>query len=741
MRFDATPMRVRYGVPVFVTFSPDEAHNLLMIRLSRTRRNDPAFAEGSDPIGKKYCGRCEPDVAGSKPSEDDVVLGVPIEDVAGSLPSYDQRRGILARDSLACVDGFRMLIMVTYEYLFGMRVCPWCPDCNACPSGRPCQDLFGSNAHQEGGVFGRIDAGYTSIEAQKAGSLHAHTLLWVQCLHQHTPLVEILSQMKQGSSKDVISGYLRYKEHVARQAYSEIPTQEEVEEVERDWPEYAETEDLIRRPAYLTARANEPRGSISEWLKSYLTEDVRALQLRRQNHVHIYNPVTNQKEPLTACRRKDDPKKCKAEFPRTSWLIQKAVVLCQGLLRKMGMPLSGRRNRLGSLHGPMNHETLNATHPAMLAAHRFNSDVQLPYRFPISVETHDADCQEACIGSVNEGLIIQSCQACQDAQAAYACDYCNKRQPMAFNEVKECCKGHEYLAESLRGEHISYVAKRHHSRLMSDAYSKGIVRGQVENTNLRASGRSNDVTAAQCFRTCGTASFYGREYVEEVERQAKALPGITQRVFGEIDARNPRKRKVTFRNVAELYGQRPDELLYLSPYEFVTYWEPQLLKYPGHENEEGPEFHASLTDEGKGLLQEQRDLRARGDRSANRDLVPGKDYIVKEAKIGDGWLPYPDVPSPHASATGGCWYDAGGQLPRRSTVLPNPVITAAKESARQPLSCRISTHGPHAGAVQARTCRTWLSCEVVASPGMTHSRRGWMVALSALSRKGILVIS
>ena len=41
MRFDIQGYRIRYVVPIFVTFSPDEAHNMLMIRLSRTRRNDP----------------------------------------------------------------------------------------------------------------------------------------------------------------------------------------------------------------------------------------------------------------------------------------------------------------------------------------------------------------------------------------------------------------------------------------------------------------------------------------------------------------------------------------------------------------------------------------------------------------------------------------------------------------------------------------------------------------------------
>ena len=43
-------------------------------------------------------------------------------------------------------------------------------------------------------------------------------------------------------------------------------------------------------------------------------------------------------------------------------------------------------------------------------------------------------------------------QMAQDAQAGYACDYCTKRQPMAFNEVKECCKGHSTLADHIQQE-------------------------------------------------------------------------------------------------------------------------------------------------------------------------------------------------------------------------------------------------------------------------------------------------
>ena len=132
------------------------------------------------------------------------------------------------------------------------------------------------------------------------------------------------------------------------------------------------------------------------WLRNYLEEDVEQLQLLRQHHVHVPNPQTGEREPLTHCRRADNPKKCKSDFPRTTWLIDRAVLMCPGLIRRCGLSLRGRRSKFGALHGPMNHPYLNGTHPAMLAMLRCNSDVQLPYRFPITELTH---CSTVCPGS------------------------------------------------------------------------------------------------------------------------------------------------------------------------------------------------------------------------------------------------------------------------------------------------------------------------------------------------------
>ena len=47
MRFQTQAFGIKYGTELFITFSPDERHNVFMLRLSRTRRNDPVFL--SDP--------------------------------------------------------------------------------------------------------------------------------------------------------------------------------------------------------------------------------------------------------------------------------------------------------------------------------------------------------------------------------------------------------------------------------------------------------------------------------------------------------------------------------------------------------------------------------------------------------------------------------------------------------------------------------------------------------------------
>ena len=87
------------------------------------------------------------------------------------------------------------------------------------------------------------------------------------------------------------------------------------------------------------------------------------------------------------------------------------------------------------MHGPMLHENLNATHSAILAAQRCDSDLQIPYCFPIREEAQS--CDDPTCSLYSEKLMIEATQIAQDAQVGYAFGYCTKRQPMAINECKE----------------------------------------------------------------------------------------------------------------------------------------------------------------------------------------------------------------------------------------------------------------------------------------------------------------
>ena len=173
---------------------------------------------------------------------------------------------------------------------------------------------------------------------------------------------------------------------------------------------------------------------------------------------------------------------------------------------------------------------------------------------------------------------------------------------MAFNEMKECCKGQKTLAENIKQEPLQCQGKRHATRLMNDAYGKGIVRGQVENTNLRAYSKDNDVTPAESIKTCEPASFFGSNYVDVIQRLNDRVLAGRNTILAEVDMRSHNYRKVTFRDVAKLYGERPrdDRVWYLLPYDFITDWEVKMLSCPQslqEQNHRRP--HAEFTEAGK----------------------------------------------------------------------------------------------------------------------------------------------
>ena len=127
-----------------------------MVRMSRSRWNDPVNRSAArERHGPTHGGLWEPSLghvaeargdgdavgtgrhrgtgrgeSGEGATEDDadVNMALPMDVLAEAVPASDERRKVLARDPLAGVDGFRVIVGLVFEYILGMRYCPRCPD-------------------------------------------------------------------------------------------------------------------------------------------------------------------------------------------------------------------------------------------------------------------------------------------------------------------------------------------------------------------------------------------------------------------------------------------------------------------------------------------------------------------------------------------------------------------------------------------------------------------------------------
>ena len=632
MRFEIQAMRIRYGTPIFVTVTPDEAHSLMYVRMARHRRTDPVRLTESN-IGNRTGDRDWPRL------DADLTVSLPMDTLEMRCPNWEERRRILARDPLATVDGFRVTMLLVLRHLFGMNVCLDCPDCNC--RALPCQDARGSNATVNGGIFGRCDAAYVAIEFQKSqGSPHGHIQLFVQCLHQHETVQDIFAMVEERAAQ-LREDYLRYETHVRRCVYERDDEQvdQALTDAERRWPEYKTEKLLISRPTYQnnTMTAEHSDEEAERWSQAYLREDVFRLQILKQNHVHIPDPLTGDRQPQPGCLKVDRPKECKHGYPRTAEMTQAAVVLCPCRLKAMQLPASGRKNCIAMLHGPRDNAYLNATHPALLAGFRCNSDVQLPYRLP-----YTCDVCAAPLAPAQMRKIVTSAQRAQDAQTGYCCDYCAKSQPMAFAELKELQKGHARLAEQIKERGLEYQGKRHMTRFMSDAYCKGIVRGQAECCNLRSHYKEGDATCAEKITTTQYVAFPGHEYLRYAELATSGESDRKKRVTATAlgrDTRAPRQKQATERDHAEFYARRPRHRAcwHLSPYEPQLYWEVIPTRAP----RTWSKWMGSATDAWDVTLTKhgENKLRVAGGKGAR--LVPGVDTNLRP-ELADDYLPFED---------------------------------------------------------------------------------------------------
>ena len=80
MRYETNAGRSRRGVPIFVTFSPNEKHNVLMLRLHRSRVRDPIHK--LDKENQRYGERLQPSL-----DKDNLDMNIAVDEMREWLPS------------------------------------------------------------------------------------------------------------------------------------------------------------------------------------------------------------------------------------------------------------------------------------------------------------------------------------------------------------------------------------------------------------------------------------------------------------------------------------------------------------------------------------------------------------------------------------------------------------------------------------------------------------------------------
>lgn len=112
--------RITYGLPICMTITPSERHSALMVRLSRYRRSDLAILV-ANPDFARWSSYNSPSVQSCETPAGDA------EQEYFEVPSYDLRKLMIARDSVCSVDVSNVTVRIVMAQLFGIRMCPDCP--------------------------------------------------------------------------------------------------------------------------------------------------------------------------------------------------------------------------------------------------------------------------------------------------------------------------------------------------------------------------------------------------------------------------------------------------------------------------------------------------------------------------------------------------------------------------------------------------------------------------------------
>lgn len=128
----------------------------------------------------------------------------------------------------------------------------------------------------------------------------------------------------------------------------------------------------------------------------------------------------------------------------------KPRVICPGIAHSVGLRCSGRRNALGSIIGKRLDPWFSATSAIKAKVFKSNTNVQVPYRVPITAKTHDSACNsKRCLSAKVRRRQFLVGQRAVKQMIGYFGGYISKKQKVGRFELKQSIASQPFLFNKL----------------------------------------------------------------------------------------------------------------------------------------------------------------------------------------------------------------------------------------------------------------------------------------------------
>ena len=284
-----------------------------------------------------------------------------------------------------------------------------------------CQNLFGSNARLQGGFAGIAQGLAFATEFQGDGTPHGHGFLSLANAYQHSTLEDVAQHIE--SNADFLERVMKFNTHLQTEEHFDHDAhQRNLDALERSFHKnHDDPKDILMMGLHMSdsgksehapclwTRDNDnafptvadPQAEAQTFKLQYEREVQRVFS-RVQHHWHGKDKQGND-VPMKYCLIRAKTKKgcnCKMGFPRHVPIVNNIIqkdkhrhrVICPGIAQSVGLRCSGRRNALGSIIGRRLDAYFSGTSAIKAKIFKSNTNVQVPYRVPITAKTHDIAC-------------------------------------------------------------------------------------------------------------------------------------------------------------------------------------------------------------------------------------------------------------------------------------------------------------------------------------------------------------